>query len=177
MRNVTSRSLQWVAKKMRPIGDMAGLLTPRVGVPVIVFSGKSILLGERKGSNVGEGRLQVSGGHLEFFETVLDCARREVLEETNLKLLNPFIIQTTEHMYPKQRKHYIDIWVAGRAENPEEVMVKEPQKCSNWTFYPIDDIDRLSHRVFEGKGIIEAKFLRWLRFYMDVEQTSQIHPA
>ena len=53
----------------------------RVGVGVIIVRDGNVLLGERAGSH-GAGTWALPGGHLEFGETVADCARREVLEET-----------------------------------------------------------------------------------------------
>ena len=50
---------------------------PRVGVGVIVLREGRVLLGRRLGSH-GAGTWQFPGGHLEAFERVEDCARREV---------------------------------------------------------------------------------------------------
>ena len=58
---------------------------PIVGVGVIVLRNGLVLLGERIGSH-GSGTWALPGGHLEFGETVEQCAAREVLEETGLKL-------------------------------------------------------------------------------------------
>jgi len=59
-------------------------MKPSVGVGVIVVRAESLLLGKRKNSH-GEGEWSFAGGHLEFGETVEECARRELEEETGLK--------------------------------------------------------------------------------------------
>jgi len=61
--------------------------SPRIGVGVIIVRQGLVLLGQRKGSH-GSGSWAVPGGHLEFGETVENCARRETLEETGILLGN-----------------------------------------------------------------------------------------
>ena len=60
---------------------------PQVGVGVLILRDGKVLLGRRKGSH-GAGCWSAPGGHLEFGETLEDCAAREVLEETGLKIRN-----------------------------------------------------------------------------------------
>jgi 8-oxo-dGTP diphosphatase len=60
---------------------------PKVGVGVFIIKDKKILMGKRINSH-GEGTWSLPGGHLEFFETFEDCAKREVMEETGLKISN-----------------------------------------------------------------------------------------
>jgi 8-oxo-dGTP diphosphatase len=60
-------------------------LAPRVGVGVIVLRNGLVLLGRRIGSH-GAGSWALPGGHLEFGESVEQCAAREVLEETGLDI-------------------------------------------------------------------------------------------
>ena len=58
---------------------------PLVGVAVIVIRDGRVLLGRRKGAH-GDGTWALPGGHLEYFEAIEDCARREVFEETGLSI-------------------------------------------------------------------------------------------
>lgn len=58
---------------------------PRVGVSVGVWRGGEVLLVERSGDPSG-GLWSFPGGHLEWGETLEDAARREVLEETGLRI-------------------------------------------------------------------------------------------
>jgi len=58
---------------------------PRVGVGVIIMRGDKVLLGKRKGSH-GSDSWSFPGGHLEMYESFFDCAERETMEETGLKI-------------------------------------------------------------------------------------------
>lgn len=58
---------------------------PRVGVSVGVWRGGEVLLVERSGDPSG-GLWSFPGGHLEWGESLEDAARREVLEETGLRI-------------------------------------------------------------------------------------------
>ena len=66
---------------------------PLIGVAVIVIKENRVLLGKRKNSH-DSGTWAFPGGHLEFKESIKDCARREVLI-TNLLKLNFKLPQMT----------------------------------------------------------------------------------
>jgi len=59
----------------------------RVGVGVIVVKDDKVLMGKRIGSH-GENSWSFPGGHLEMFESVHECAKREVKEETGIEIKN-----------------------------------------------------------------------------------------
>ncbi len=108
------------------------ILRPKVGVGVIVFNEGNILLGKRKGSH-GAGTWAAPGGHLEFGETVEECACRELLEETGLKALSwrlgPWVNDVME-----QTKHYVTLFVfVDRIEG--DVQLLEPDKCEGWQWF------------------------------------------
>lgn len=106
---------------------------PRVGVGVIVVRKKLVLLGKRRGSH-GAGTWALPGGHLEFGESVEDCARREAAEETGLglKLIRPG--PYTNDLMPSEGKHYLTVYVQASAEAGEPQLL-EPEKCEAWAWF------------------------------------------
>ena len=60
---------------------------PRVGIGVMIFKDNKVLFGKRKGSH-GEGEYAFPGGHLDYMETIEDCAKRETFEETGIEIEN-----------------------------------------------------------------------------------------
>ena len=83
----------------------------RVGVGVLINKNGKILLIKRKGSH-GEGSWAPPGGHIDFGESVRDCAKREVKEEIGIEIKNLKVVGFTEDLFKKEKKHYITIWVS-----------------------------------------------------------------
>lgn len=82
----------------------------RVGVGVFVRKDGMFLMGKRRGSH-GHDTWSVPGGHLEFGETMEECAIREVREETGMQIENVRLLAVTEDVFPDDNKHYITLWV------------------------------------------------------------------
>ncbi|GBB95457.1 hypothetical protein RclHR1_02540011 [Rhizophagus clarus] len=105
---------------------------PRVGVGVFVIRGNKFLIGKRKGSHC-PGTWNLPGGHLEFGESFNDCAKREVLEETNLEIKNITYQTVTNDIILHENKHYVDIYMKAEVTNENaEPVVMEPNKCECW---------------------------------------------
>ena len=106
---------------------------PWVGVGVIVIKGNKVLLGKRKNAH-GEGSWCFPGGHLEFNESVEECAVREVREETGIEIKNLRLGPFTNDVFKKERKHYVTLFViAEYASGKAKVM--EPEKCEKWAWF------------------------------------------
>ena len=83
---------------------------PLVGVWVIIIKEGKILLAERKGSH-GQNTWASAGGHLEFGETLEECARREVLEEFGIHIQRmTFLCVSNIIAYDR---HYVDFEFLG----------------------------------------------------------------
>ncbi len=103
---------------------------PLVGVAVIVIKDNKVLLGKRKNSH-GSGTWQFPGGHLEFNESIKDCARRELFEETGIKIKNIRFGPYTNDVFQKEKKHYITLFVVADYDSGV-LKLKEPEKCEKW---------------------------------------------
>jgi 8-oxo-dGTP diphosphatase len=100
--------------------------TPKVGVGTIIRNKNKVLLLKRKNSH-GEGTWAFIGGHLEFNETPEECARREVLEEINIRINNPLATTFTNDIFPKEKKHYVTIFVVAD-HSGDKIRINEPDK-------------------------------------------------
>ena len=103
-----------------------------VGVAVLVWKDGKFLMGERVGSH-GIGSFTVPGGHLEFGETIEECAIREVLEETTLTITNVRVLTITNDIFEADNKHYVTIWVESDWVKGEPT-ITEPNKWVNMTW-------------------------------------------
>lgn len=82
---------------------------------------------------------QPLGGHLEFGETVEQCAVREVAEETGLTVTNIRKLDFTNDIFSAENKHYITLYVQAKYEGGEPVN-KEPNKCLQWRWCDINNL-------------------------------------
>ena len=112
--------------------------TPRLGVGVIVYKDHRILLGRRRNSH-GEGHWAFPGGHLEFSESPLECARREVQEETGLQLSKTRSGPYTNDVFLEENKHYVTLFVMAEPCAGEPQLL-EPDKCSEWLWFSWNDL-------------------------------------
>lgn len=130
---------------------MAGNKVIKVGIGILVFKDGKVLLSKRKGSH-GAGEYASPGGHLEFGESIVECARRECREETGIEIKNIRFLRLF-NLKQYAGKHYIDIglvadWKSGGLK------VLEPEKAEGWNWY---DLDKLPKPLFGTvKTFLEA---------------------
>lgn len=116
----------------------------RVGVGCWIFNPMGqVLLGKRKSAH-GFGTWALPGGHLEYGENIVQCASRELFEETEIFIPeNKFqIISFTNDIFSD--KHYITIHCSAHniSANP---IIKEPNKCDKWQWF---DVNKLPTPLF-----------------------------
>lgn len=118
----------------------------RVGVGVMLLTPGGYVLMRRQGSH-GEGEWSFPGGHLEFSETVLDCAVRECREELGVHVRDPITMPVfTEDFFPEHNRHYITVYVTGWCDTVPQIL--EPHKCTHLRFVNIGD--ELPAPLFSG---------------------------
>jgi ADP-ribose pyrophosphatase YjhB (NUDIX family) len=103
---------------------------------VVVNSQNQILLGKRKNS-FGPGQFGCPGGRLELTETLQDCAKRELLEETGLSARTVKYLGVIRTL--QDSGNFIHF--AFLCDDYEgQIELKEPDKCEEWNFYQPTDI-------------------------------------
>ena len=112
---------------------------PLVGIGVMIQKGGRVLLGKRKGSH-GSGEYAWPGGHLEYMESIVACAKRETREETGLEITNVRFLRLV-NLKQYAPKHYIDIGLVADWKSGEPC-VREPKKIESWAWYDIDNLPR-----------------------------------
>ncbi len=106
---------------------------PLIGVGVIILKDGKILLGKRRNAH-GEGSWSFPGGHLEFGESIEECALREIEEETGITVTNLRKAGFTNDIFSEESKHYVTLFMVADYKEGE-VTVREPDKCEKWEWF------------------------------------------
>ena len=112
---------------------------PRIGVGVIIKRNGKVLAHKRRGAH-GEGTWGLIGGHLNFMETIEECARREALEEIGAVLKNLRIVDFTNNFFPQENKHYLTVFVTADLSNVSTINVNEPDKIEALEWFEWDNL-------------------------------------
>lgn len=115
----------------------------KVGVGVMIQDGDKVLLGHRYSNANDTGGIYepdswtFPGGKQDYNETIYEAAIREVKEETNLDIEDPFVFSVSDDIQPN--KHFVTIqMIAPRFSGTLKVM--EPLKEDRWGWFPLDDL-------------------------------------
>jgi 8-oxo-dGTP diphosphatase len=120
-------------------GDEASLSQarrPQVGVGVLVLRNDEVLLGLRRGAH-GAGTWSPPGGHLEFGEHPVACARREAFEEAGIQLDDCEFLAVTNDVFESEGRHYVTLFYR-TTHYSGTPSVREPDKCETWQWWPWD---------------------------------------
>jgi len=120
---------------------------PRVGIGAMILNKKGqVLLGHRNDDPIkassdlhGEGCWTMPGGKLDFGETLLDGACREVFEETNIRVdkSKTKLISLTDEVRPDT--HYVTAGFLCK-DFEGEPKVTEPEEITEWKWYNLDNL-------------------------------------
>ena len=78
-----------------------------------------------------------------MFEQYEGCARREILEETNLELADDVKFVSAENNFFKNtvpQRHYVTVCLSAHALREEELKNMEPEKCEGWEWVSAEDL-------------------------------------
>ena len=135
---------------------------PKIGVGVIIRKGNKVLLGKRRNAH-GAGTWSFPGGHLELNEEIEDCAKREVMEETGLKIKNLKRVAFTNDIFGNNL-HYVTLYVLADYDSGE-ARVMEPDKCEIWQWF---DWNKLPEPLFLPiQNLVETGFNPFQPFQQD----------
>ena len=111
----------------------ANNVSPTSGVGVLVWQKKRLLLGKRL--NKDESFCwQFPGGHLENNESIIECAQREVLEETGLQISKLRHLGFTDKPFEINQRQYVTLLVSCEYESGK-AQALEPDKCETWQWF------------------------------------------
>lgn len=111
---------------------------PRVGLAAVAIHEGKVLLGKRIGK-IGDATWAPPGGHLEYGESVEDCASRELLEETGLIAKTLIRGPYTNNLIAPKNQHYVTLFmIIPEFEGTLECL--EPEKCAGWKWFGINDL-------------------------------------
>jgi 8-oxo-dGTP diphosphatase len=120
----------------------------RVWIWCLTIKDWKVLYGLRK-SKHGQWTYSPPWGHLEYGETIEDCAVRELFEESWLiaKSQDVIVYCTLNEIYSNNEKHYVNIITLIKVFS-WEVINKEPEKLERWDWLSWKDIKNLWDRNF-----------------------------
>lgn len=126
---------------------------PLVGVATVVVKDGKILLGRdiRKGDVYA-----VPGGHWENGETLKECAKREVMEESGIICSEPTLISVYDFYRKDKERSYVAIGVKADYLSGEFVNNDEEGR-KDWAWY--DPNEALTLNLFAPDKILIERYL------------------
>jgi 8-oxo-dGTP diphosphatase len=127
---------------------------PNIGVATVVVKNGKILIGEdtRKGDAV----YGVPGGHWESGETLKECAKREVLEESGIVCENIKLISVYDFYREDKGKSYVTIGMSADYISGNLADLKEEGRL-NWNWYEPQEALKLN--LFAPDKILIERYL------------------
>lgn len=124
----------------------------KIGCEIFLKKDNALLFGKRKNC-YGEGTWALPGGHLEYGESLVECAQRELKEELGIQGLEFKLITITDNI--DDRGHYVHASFLVE-QFSGELQCLEPNLCYEWKFF---DISRLPEEIFKPHQRILKTYL------------------
>ena len=125
-----------------------------IGVGIIVVNDKGrILLGERRNSH-GAGQYGIPGGRIEVSEALEVTVKRELNEETSLKVLNSEFVGVVRDFQKEYNFIHFGFVVS---KFSGDVKNMEYDKCKGWEWF---DFGRLPQNILPGHRAILEMYIK-----------------
>lgn len=140
----------------------------KVGVGVMIIHDNQILMGHRNAHYEDTGGIYqpdcwcLPGGKQEFDETIYECAKREVKEETNLHIDDLHIVNVVDDF--QKDKHFVTIHVMAKKYDGK-LQVMEPDKQDEWRWFSLNELPKN----------IYLPSLKFIEFYLNKNKRSVNH--
>lgn len=128
--------------------------TIKIACEVFIINNQGLLLLGKRKNCYGQGTWALPGGHLEYGETLLDCAQRELKEELGIEQAPLQLIAITDDI--NEERHYIHASFLLKEYNGP-VLLMEPDKCYEWKYF---NLDQLPEDFFEPHTKILKTFFK-----------------
>lgn len=132
--------------------DYTQFFGPVAAVGGLIVNEHEQLLLVRRSRNPGKGQWGLPGGFVDRGETIEQALAREVVEETNLELLDHQLLTTFPNQYDYRGviTQVIDLFYVCRASDPESVQL-EPDELDDYTWaepdrVPLNNLAFVSNR-------------------------------
>lgn len=115
----------------------------KVGVGVIILSEDKILLGHRVNNYHDTGGIYepdswtLPGGKQEYDETIIQCAKRETKEETNLDISDIFVFTAEDDI--SSNRHFVTIQCVAKSF-AGKIKIMEPDKIDEWRWFKLSEL-------------------------------------
>lgn len=136
---------------------------------VIVTKNDQLLLGKRI-NTYGSGSWGLPGGHVDEGESMYECARRELYEETGIQSDDLRLVNITEE--PDITTSYYLHFNFLLNNFTGEIKIMEPDLCEKWDFFSENS---LPHEIFLGhRRIIKYFFSKkfYVPFGLEIDNAS-----
>ncbi len=143
------------------------MIEPKVGVGALVFDDKGRILLVKRKYPPSKGKWGIPGGHVDLGESILETARRELMEETGIRAKPIGVVNVDDFIAyenGKIRYHYVLVTVLLKPENYE---VTPGSDALDAKFFSLNDarkldltvstrgfLDKLSRRVVDPENKI-----------------------
>src|SRR5690606_28569332 len=114
----------------------------------------------------GDGAWSVPGGHIDAGESLEECAKREVAEETGVRIRNIRFVALTNDIFEADGKHYVTIWMAAEYDGGNAIVAEpceadhvgwfDPSELPNPLFVPVENLIKGRHYPKEADHALVA---------------------